>query len=287
AAGLVESADVLRRVDLGLEAVDREIPIDLLGAKVEAAVSFHRPYFESHGEIGVLSVAHEEPVTRIARLVASEDLPVANRPSAARLRVPAFEGPPIEERLPLVTAEILDPDVPEAIHLPRLAVMLKPDEADLIDRVVRVGRQDVVDEDADVIASALDAIPVPGVAIEGRLLLRLPRKRHEPPSPPLVVEASRPLAVRGIDLGLIPEHVVLLDVRAEPETRVRRALGHLDLGLEDEIAVLLLRDEKELPVRAKSDLSLLRPHLSPLIGVSPAGHGIARSDVAAIVERHP
>src|SRR5690606_23933947 len=151
------------------------------------------PYFESHGEIGVLSVAHEEPVTRIARLVASEDLPVANRPSATRLRVPAFEGPPIEERLPLVTAEILDPDVPEAIHLPRLAVMLKPDEADLIDRVVRVGRQDVVDGDADVTAGALGAIPgsrrrerrpaaSPGAPDAARATLAAPRRRGLPPT---------------------------------------------------------------------------------------------------------
>ena len=76
-----------------------------------------------------------------------DDDTVVHRPLAARKRPPAGEVFTVEERRPLVAAEVADARAPELVGLALLAVVLDRDVTGEVHRVAQVRRLDAVHPD--------------------------------------------------------------------------------------------------------------------------------------------
>src|SRR5204862_7581744 len=133
----------------------------------------------------------------------------------AAARLPTAQRLAIEQRLPNVPAQILDPYVTEA-HLRRFfagkLVDLQRDEAGLIHRIDKVRAGDAVHPGLDVVAHRRDAVTVPLVVVVRFAAGRPGRELIQPAAARFVVDAAIAdgLLVRDLDLVAVDASLRLL-----------------------------------------------------------------------------
>ncbi len=125
---------------------------------------------------------------------------------------------------------------------------LQADESRRLPGIDHVGRRSAVDPHAQARTDGLDAVAVPLPELVQRLAGRVHFAGVEPAALRLLVDAAAPLPLRGIYIGLVAVHTAILEFRrgkaAELHARVGRPHVLAHVQLENEVAVVLLRDEK-------------------------------------------
>ncbi len=154
-------------------------------------------------------------------------------------------------------AEVFDAEIAEFIDQAAFTVMLNADVPGQIHLVVNIRRQHIIDEYLNVRADADDAVFIPLSLLE--TFARTGTERGDgsiaffgrggvvavggdKPHPSIfVIKAAGPLAVGGIDFGLISPNAVSAHLAAEHKAGVALIDGRKDIRFKDEIGKRLLR----------------------------------------------
>ena len=151
--GLVKSARVLLRINLGLKSRDAAKAL-FLDAKIKATVALDGLVIQAHGEVGKDFVADEVAEILVGRHMGGVNRTVLDFPVTFADAVPPVEVVSVPQRLPLVVSQVLQADVAEADLQSQLVrgVNLQADEAFERFRVHEVRRRHAVDPRLDGIA---------------------------------------------------------------------------------------------------------------------------------------